>query len=141
MSGRISASLSAPRVNAFLLTVFAGMALLLAAAGIYATMLYAVGQRSREVAVRVAIGARPFDVVSLVVRQGMGLALAGVTIGLAGTLALSRTLRGLVFGVATTDPPTLLAGAGVLLTVALVACLVPARSATRVDPMAALKSE
>jgi putative ABC transport system permease protein len=123
------------------LLLFAGSALLLAALGIYDVTSYAVAQRTHEIGVRMALGARRGDVLALVVGQGMGLSLAGVGLGLAFALALSRLVAGLLFGVAATDPATYAALALLLAGVALVACWLPARRAAALDPVAALQEE
>jgi len=140
MTGRISRSMDQPRFHATLLTLFAAMALLLASAGIYATMLYAVGQRTREIAIRIALGARPANVLGLVVRQGMLLTAMGVAVGLACTLALTRVIASLVFEAAGTDPAALLIAVSVLAIAALLACCVPGLRATRLDPNHVLRA-
>jgi len=141
MTNRIAASMDRPRFHAILLTLFAAMALLLAAAGIYATMLYAVGQRTREIAIRIALGARPVNVLGLVVRQGMLLTGMGIAVGLACTLALTRVIASLVFGADGTDPTALLIAVSALAISALVACCVPGFRATRLDPNHVLRAD
>ena len=124
-----------------LLGVFATIALLLSAVGIYGVMSYSVAQRSHELGVRMALGARSSDVLALVVKQGMTLALAGLGIGLVAAFGLTRIMASLLYGVSATDPLTFSIIALLLGSVALLACYLPARRATRVDPMVALRYE
>jgi putative ABC transport system permease protein len=125
----------------YLMACFAALALLLTALGIYGVVSYTVAQRTHEIGVRVALGAQGRDVLRLVLRHGMGLALAGVGLGLAAAFAFTRLMSGLLYGVSATDPPTYAFVALLLAAVALLACLLPALRATRVDPLEALRYE
>jgi len=136
-----SMELTDRRLPMQLMAAFALLALVLAAVGVYGVMAYSVAARTREIGVRVALGAQPKNVFGMVVRQGMGAAAAGLTLGLLGAAALGRVLTSLLFGVKPTDAVTFLGVAGVLLAVVIAACLVPARRAVRVDPLEALRSE
>ena len=136
-----SASLGSRRFQLLLIGTFGIVALLLATAGVFGVMAYSVSRRTREIGVRVALGARSRDVLTMILRQGMRTIMIGVVIGLAGSLALTRTLSSLLFGVTATDPLTFLAVIALLITAALVACYIPARRATKVDPMVALRYE
>ena len=135
------ASFAPRRFNMYLLTVFAGVALLLAAIGLFGVMAYLVSQRTREIGVRLALGAGWHDVVRLVVGRGLALALSGAAIGLLAAFWLSRVMESLLFSVSATDPGTFVAVPLLLILVAAAACYVPARRAMRVDPVTALRAE
>ena len=137
----LAQSVATPRFNATLIAGFAVLALFLAGCGLYGVMSYAVVQRSREIGIRMALGAQPGDVRGMVVSQAMKMGLAGLMVGLAGAFAATRLLGNLLFGVGPSDPATFATVCGLLLSVVLVAAYVPARRATRVDPMVALRAE
>ncbi len=141
MDDVIAESMQDTSLEAFLLGSFAALALVLAAVGIYGVMAYLVTQRTREIGIRMALGAQQKDVLQLVLGHGAKLTLIGVAIGVAGALALTDLLRSLLFGVSVTDPVTFLAVATLLAAVALMACYLPARRGSRVDPMVALRYE
>jgi putative ABC transport system permease protein len=141
MEQYFSDAVAAPRATMFLLGALAVAALQLAAVGIYGVMAYAVSERTHEIGIRLALGARVADVLRLIIRQGMGLVLAGVGIGLAGALIATRLMKTLLFGVSATDPLTFTAITLLLAFVALLACWIPARRAAKVDPMTALRFE
>jgi putative ABC transport system permease protein len=135
-----SNSLASPRLTATLLSLFAALALAVTCAGLAGVMAFTVGERRQEFGIRMALGAEPRSVLRLVLGQAMRLVLAGLALGLVGAHLLARLMAGLLFEVRATDPPTFLAMSVVLVAVALVASFVPARRATTVDPMAALRS-
>ncbi|MGA7626497.1 MAG: ABC transporter permease [Candidatus Acidiferrales bacterium] len=141
MGDSVSASLMPEHFTMLLLAAFAGLALLLAMIGIYSVMSYSVSRRTNEFGIRVALGASPSDVLRLVIRQGMTLAILGSAIGMVGALALSRLMVSLLYGIKPTDPATFAVVAIVLMLVALAACYIPARRAMRVDPIIAVRYE
>ncbi|MCA1628589.1 MAG: ABC transporter permease, partial [Acidobacteria bacterium] len=141
MEELLSRSIAQPRFNTWLLSIFAAIALVLAMVGIFGVMNYTVAQRTHEIGIRRALGAQGADVMRLVVGHGMMLALLGVGVGLAGAFALTRFLASLLYGVSATDGWTFSAVALLLSAVAFVACYIPARRATKVDPMIALRYE
>jgi ABC-type antimicrobial peptide transport system permease subunit len=141
MEDNISASVSEPRFRATLLAIFAGTAFVLAIVGLYGLMVYSVTQRVPEIGIRMTLGAKRSDVLGMVIKQGLKLALFGVLIGVLGSLALGRILSGFLYGVSPSDPPTILGVAALLMLVALVASYLPARRAARVDPIVALRYE
>jgi putative ABC transport system permease protein len=136
-----AASVAERRFILILVMAFGGLALTLAAVGVYGVMALVVSERTQEMGIRLALGARPLQVLGLVVQQGLRLAVVGVAIGLAASVALTPLMSGLLFGVSATDPAALVAVPLVLLAIATVACVVPARRAMRVDPVTALRYE
>jgi putative ABC transport system permease protein len=141
MSDVAEASAAATRLASRLLAGFAGIALVLAAIGVYGVMAYSVRRRTRELGTRLALGASPRDITQLVLRQAGLLAIAGLTAGTAATLVLARTLSSLLFGVPPWDPVTLASAGGLLALATLAASYLPARRAARVDPASILASE
>jgi putative ABC transport system permease protein len=137
----LSESVATPRFRTLLLGVFAGVALILAGVGIYGVISYAVSQRTQEIGIRMALGAQAADVLTLVVKGGMTLALIGVAVGLAGAFALTRLMTTLLFSVRPTDLATFATVSIGLIVVALFACFIPARRATKIDPLVALRYE
>jgi len=141
LSDQVASTITSPRFYTGLLASFAGLALLLAAVGIYGTMSYVVGERQREMGIRLALGAAASSVTTLVVRQALVLTLLGVVLGLAGAAAATRLLESFLFGVTTADPSAFVMGVAVLGAVALIASYLPARRATLIDPVRALRAE
>ena len=135
-----SAALARERFNALILVVFAGTALLLAAVGLYGVMAYLVSQRQAEIGIRLALGGGPRHVARMVIGDGMRMALAGIVLGTLASLALARVLKGLLYGIAPTDPLTYVTIAVTLALVALAATALPALRATKADPVSALRS-
>jgi putative ABC transport system permease protein len=141
MNDLVTKSLSQSRFNTLLLGVFAGLALLLAAIGIYSVLSYSVRQRVPEIGIRLALGARMTDVLRMVVIEGMKPTLFGVAIGMAAALAMGRLVASMIFQVKPSDPATFLAVAALLAFIALLACIIPAYRASKVDPVIALRNE
>jgi putative ABC transport system permease protein len=141
MDELVSKALARPRFIMMLLGVFAGIALVLGAIGVYGVMSHGVAQRTNEIGIRMAMGAKSAEVAGMVLRQGMGLALLGVLVGLVASLGAARSLAGFLFNVSTTDPSTYTTVAIVMMVVALLASYLPARRASKVDPIDALRYE
>jgi hypothetical protein len=141
LTTKVAASVAEPRFSASVLAGFAALAVLLAAIGLYGVLSYGVSERRREMGVRAAMGATRGQLVGLVVREGLGVVLVGLALGIASAAALARLMEGLLFGVSSLDPWVYLAAPVVLVAVAIVACLIPARRAASVDPVEALRCE
>jgi putative ABC transport system permease protein len=141
MEGNVQESIAPQRFNLFLLGLFAGIAVFLAAVGVYGVLSYAVTQRTREIGVRVAMGAQRSGILAMTIGEGMKLTLAGAAIGLVGALLLTRLMAGLLYGVTARDPLTFVSVIAVMSLVSLAACYIPARRATQVDPLVALRYE
>jgi len=141
MRQRVSQMEARPRFDAALLSLFAVLGVVLAAIGIYGVIAFLVTQRTQEIGVRMALGATTGDVLRLITGKGLALVVTGSMVGVAAVLAFSRLLRGLLFEVAPNDPLVLCAATGLLIAVALLATYIPARAATRIDPVVALRYE
>jgi putative ABC transport system permease protein len=141
MEDNISASVAQPRFRTWLIGIFAGLALVLAGIGIYGVMSYAVAQRTNEIGIRMTLGAKPGDVFRKIAGEALRLALIGVFVGLIAGFALTRVLKSFLYGISPSDPLTFAGVAALLISVALAACFFPARRATRVDPIVALRYE
>ena len=141
MESLISQSLAQPRLASTLLGIFAALALVLAAVGLYGVMAYVVTQRTHEIGIRMALGAKPADVLAMIIRQGITLTLIGIAIGVVAALGVTHLISSMIFGVTPYDPATFAGVAIILIVVALAACYIPARRAMQVDPMVALRHE
>jgi ABC-type antimicrobial peptide transport system permease subunit len=141
LDGLMTATTAQPRANLILLSAFASIALLLAVVGIYGLLAYVVVQRTRELGIRVALGARPAQIRKMILRQGLTLVAMGLVLGIPVSLALGRALRGLLFGVEGVDPLTMVSAVVMMVIVSTAAISLPARRATEVDPIATLRSE
>ena len=141
MEEYVAASVAQRRFTSLLCSIFAGAGLVLAVVGLFGVMSYSVAQRTHEIGVRVAVGAAKTDILQLILKEGMGITIVGIVVGLFGTLAVSTILKSQLYGVSARDPLTFLGVILLLAMVALAACYIPARRATRVDPMVALRYE
>jgi len=141
MDEYLGESMAQRRLSTVLLGVFAALALILAALGVYGMMSYLVSQRTREIGVRMALGARQLDILTLVVRHGMWLSILGIAVGVAAALLLTRIMTSSLYGISASDPLTYVGISALLALIALLACLIPARRALKVDPIIALRYE
>jgi putative ABC transport system permease protein len=141
LSGHVGASTFQQSMASTLLAAFGGLALILAALGLYGVLAFVVSQRTREIGIRIAVGAKPDDVFRMIVRQGLTLTIIGILLGIAAAYALGSAMSSLLFGVSASDPVILGAGSALMLLTALAACLIPAKRAIRVDPVASLRCE
>jgi predicted permease len=141
MDQMMSRSVALRQFMMLLLSLFSGLALVLASVGIYGVISYGVSQRTREIGIRIALGARPGEVLGMILMQGLKLVAAGVVVGVIAAMSLTRLLQGMLYGVSVTDPSVFLLGTATLVIVSLAACFIPARRAMRVDPMVALRHE
>jgi putative ABC transport system permease protein len=141
MEQRFMTAVAPQRFNALVMAIFAGMAVILAAVGVYGVMAYSVSRRTHEIGIRIALGAQLRDVMRLILGRGLSLVVFGISVGIAGALALTRFLSSLLYGIKPRDPMTFIAVSVVLIGVALIASYIPARRATKVDPMVALRYE
>jgi putative ABC transport system permease protein len=141
MEGILSVSISQQQFSMLLLTIFAAVALTLAAVGIYGVISFSVNQRTREMGIRMALGARPLDLLKLILGHGMKLMLAGVSIGLIVSLVLTRLMKSLLYSISATDPTTYIVISILLTAVALLACYIPARKLIKIEAATALRYE
>jgi len=141
MNDMIARTLLQKKFTMLLLSIFAGTALVLAAVGLYGVISYSVAQRTRELGIRIALGAQRSDVLRLILRQGMAVVAAGVIFGVAASLGLTRLIASLLYGISANDPITFFLLSAALVLVAFIACWLPARRAARVDPVIALRAE
>jgi putative ABC transport system permease protein len=141
MDGYLHDSIAHPRFQSYLVAIFAALGAILAVLGIYGVISHSVARRTHEIGIRMALGAQPIDVLSLIIKQGLVLILSGIVIGLVTTLMLVRLVKSMIFGLATVDPVTFTVITLLLTGVALLACFIPARRATKVDPIASLRCE
>ena len=141
MEQYLASAVAQPKLNMTLLMIFAGVAVLLTAVGIYGVMAYSVAQRTQEIGIRMALGAQKMDVLRLIIGQGLRLVVAAMVLGLFAAFALTKSLASLLYGVSATDVVTLSSVAALLAAIATIACWLPARRASGVDPITALRAE